>query len=228
MTTYVLIPGAGGEASYWSLVAERLSALGDVAISPDLPADDPGAHLSDYTDIVVASANGAAGDGAVVVGQSLGGFCAPLVAERIGARRIDLVCPMIPLPGETAGDWWTTSGQHAAERAADAAAGRDPDRPFDAGELFLHDVPAGVLTGPRAAPPRDQSATPMADPWPLAAWPQIPTRVLAGRDDRLFPLAFVRALARERLGVEADVIDSGHLPAFAAPDALVDWLRSGT
>jgi len=45
MTTYVLIPGAGGESSYWSLVAERLRASGDVAISPDLPADDPAAHL---------------------------------------------------------------------------------------------------------------------------------------------------------------------------------------
>lgn len=228
MTTYVLIPGAGGEASYWSLVADRLHAVGDVAISPDLPADDPGAHLSDYADVVAAATDGAAGDDTVVVGQSLGAFCAPLVAERIGARRIDLVCPMIPVPGETAGDWWTTSGQYAAGRAADAAAGRDPDRPFDPDELFLHDVPAAVLTGPRAAAPRDQSATPMADPWPLAAWPKIPTRVLAGRHDRLFPLDFVRALAHDRLGVAADVIDSGHLPAFAAPDALVAWLRSGT
>ena len=71
MTTYVLIPGAGGEAAYWSLVAERLRASGDVAISPDLPADDPSAHLSDYADVVVAAANGG-GDGTVVVGQSLG------------------------------------------------------------------------------------------------------------------------------------------------------------
>jgi pimeloyl-ACP methyl ester carboxylesterase len=226
MTTYVLIPGAGGESSYWSLVAARLHASGDAVISPDLPADDPAAHLVHYADVVVSATNGG-GDGAVVVGQSLGGFCAPLVAQRIGARRIDLVCPMIPLPGETAGDWWTTSGQHHAARAADLAAGRDPDRPFDVEELFLHDVPGEVLTGVLARAPRDQSGTPMGDPWPLDAWPAIPTRVLAGRDDRLFPLDFVRALARERLGVEADVIASGHLPALAAPDALADWLRSG-
>lgn len=226
MTTYVLIPGAGGESSYWSLVVERLGASGDAAISPDLPADDPAAHLSDYADVVVAAADGTDGD-VVVVGQSLGGFCAPLVAERIGARRLDLVCPMIPLPGETAGDWWTTSGQLAASRAADIAAGRDPDRPFDVEELFFHDVPEAVVADVLAAPPRDQSGTPMADPFPLDTWPDVPTRVLAGRDDRLFPAAFVRALARERLGVEADAIASGHLPALAAPDALADWLRSG-
>jgi pimeloyl-ACP methyl ester carboxylesterase len=224
MTTYVLIPGAGGESSYWSLVAERLRASGDAVISPDLPADDPAAHLHDYVDVVVSAVNGGGG-GAIVVGQSLGGFCAPLVAARIDARRIDLVCPMIPSPGETAGDWWTTSGQHEASRAADLDAGRDPDRPFDADELFLHDVPREVLTGVLGQPPRDQSGTPMGDPWPLDAWPAIPTRVLAGRDDRLLPLDFVQALARERLGVEADVIACGHLPALAAPDALVDWLR---
>jgi pimeloyl-ACP methyl ester carboxylesterase len=225
VTTYVLIPGAGGESSYWSLVAARLRASGDVAISPDLPADDPAAHLSDYADVVVAATNGD-GDDAVVVGQSLGGFCAPLVAQRIGARRIDLVCPMIPVPGETAGDWWTTSGQDAASRAADRAAGRDPDRPFDVQELFLHDVPAEVLAGALSQPPRDQSGTPMGDPFPLETWPSIPTRVLAGRDDRLFPVDFVKELARERLGVEADVVPTGHLPALAAPDDVVRWLRS--
>ncbi len=226
MTTFVLIPGAGGEASYWSLVAARLHASGDVAISPDLPADDPAAHLSDYADVAVAASNGG-GDDAVVVGQSLGAFCAPLVAQRLGARRIDLVCPMIPLPGETAADWWTTSGQYRAQCAADAAAGRDPDRPFDVEELFLHDVPPAALARAQPRPPRDQSGTPMGDPFPLARWPAIPTRVLAGRDDRLLPVDFVRELARDRLGVEADVIASGHLPALATPDALVDWLRNG-
>ena len=223
MTTYVLIPGAGGASSYWTLAVERLRALGDVAISPDLPADDPAAHLTDYADAVVAASADGDGDGdAVVVAQSLGAFCAPLVAQRIGAARIDLVCPMIPTAGETAGDWWMASGMVAARRAADVAAGRDPDRPFDEAEIFFHDVPDSALTGP---PPREQSDTPMGDPFPLDAWPDIPTRVLAGRDDRLLPMGFVRRLADERLGVEADVIASGHLPALAAPDALVRWLR---
>jgi hypothetical protein len=41
--------------------------------------------------------------------------------------------------------------------------------------------------------------------------------VIAGRHDRLFPLEFMRGLARERLGVDVDAIDSGHLPALAGP-----------
>jgi hypothetical protein len=44
--------------------------------------------------------------------------------------------------------------------------------------------------------------------------------VIACRHDRLFPLDFMRRLARERLGVEVDVIDSGHLPALSRPREL--------
>jgi hypothetical protein len=47
---------------------------------------------------------------------------------------------------------------------------------------------------------------------------------VVGGEDRLFPLDFTTALARERVGVEPDVIDTGHLAALADPDALVDVL----
>jgi hypothetical protein len=49
--------------------------------------------------------------------------------------------------------------------------------------------------------------------------------VIAGRNDRLFPLEFMRRLSRERLGVEPDEIDTGHLPALAGPDELAELLE---
>ena len=39
--------------------------------------------------------------------------------------------------------------------------------------------------------------TPLDDPWPLATWPDVPTRVLAARHDRMFPLDFQRRIERE-------------------------------
>ena len=60
----------------------------------------------------------------------------------------------------------------------------------------------------------------------VGPWPRVPTRVLAGRYDRLLPLEFVERLAGERLGVVVDVIDTGHLPALARPAALADRLTS--
>ena len=41
MTTWLLVPGAGGAAWYWHRVVELLRARGDEAIAVDLPADDP-------------------------------------------------------------------------------------------------------------------------------------------------------------------------------------------
>jgi hypothetical protein len=50
--------------------------------------------------------------------------------------------------------------------------------------------------------------------------------VLAARRDRLIPYDFQCELSRERLGVEPDAIDCGHLPALARPDELTAWIRA--
>jgi pimeloyl-ACP methyl ester carboxylesterase len=52
----------------------------------------------------------------------------------------------------------------------------------------------------------------------------VPTSVLAGQDDRFFPLEFQRRVARERLGLEVDVVPGGHLAALARPVELADRL----
>ena len=44
----------------------------------------------------------------------------------------------------------------------------------------------------------------LQQPWPLEAWPDTPTRYLLCRDDRMFPAAWARRHARERLGIEPD------------------------
>jgi pimeloyl-ACP methyl ester carboxylesterase len=49
--------------------------------------------------------------------------------------------------------------------------------------------------------------------------------VLAGRDDRMFPLEFQRRIARERLGLEVDEIDGGHMVAMSNPGELADRLE---
>jgi hypothetical protein len=59
-----------------------------------------------------------------------------------------------------------------------------------------------------------------AEPLPLEHWPEVPTRVLAPREDRLFHLEFQRRVARERLGLEPDEMDGGHLPMLSRPEDL--------
>jgi pimeloyl-ACP methyl ester carboxylesterase len=56
------------------------------------------------------------------------------------------------------------------------------------------------------------------------SWPKVPTRVVAGADDRLFPAEFQRKLARDRLGLAVDVLPGGHLLALVHPAELASLL----
>ncbi len=98
MATFVLIHGAGDVGWYWHLVEAELRARGHDTICPDLPCDDDSAGLPEYADTVA----GAIGDrtNLIVVAQSLGGFTAPLVCDRVAVELLVLVAPMIPAPGE--------------------------------------------------------------------------------------------------------------------------------
>ena len=219
---YALLPGAGGDAWYWHLVAPRLRAEGHEVLAVDLPTGDDSAGLSEYAD----AAEEAIGDrtGLTVVAQSMGTFTAPMLCDRVDVRQLALVAPMIPTPGESPGEWWSASGQEAAKRELDEREGRDPDAGIDVKTTLMHDVPPELVAEAFERGEPDQSDTPFGDPWPLEAWPEVPTRVLACRHDRLFPFEFMRGLARERLGVTAEALDSGHLPALARPDDLAGWL----
>jgi pimeloyl-ACP methyl ester carboxylesterase len=66
----------------------------------------------------------------------------------------------------------------------------------------------------------------MQEPWPLDAWPDVPTRFLLCRDDRFFPASFLRRVARERLGITPDEIDGGHCVALSRPVELADRLEA--
>lgn len=219
MTTFVLVPGAGGSGWYWHRLVAELRRRGHEALAVDLPADDDDAGLAAYADAVVA----AVGDRApvVLVAQSMGGLTAPLVCERVPVELLVLVNAMVPLPGETGGDWWTATGQAeaVATHAVRHGLSEDPTA------AFFHDVPAEVAAAAQEQP-FAQSGRPFADPWPLDRWPEVPTRVVAGRDDRFFPVDFQRRVAAERLGLAVDEIPGGHLVALSRPVELADRLEA--
>jgi pimeloyl-ACP methyl ester carboxylesterase len=180
----------------------------------DLPCDDPAAGLDAYAETVLA----AIGDRTdlVVGAHSLGGFTAPLVCARVPVQSLVLMAGMIPAPGETGTDWWANSGQTDATRD-------EPDR--DLRELFLNGVEPG-LADELLARSRGQTGTPMQEPWPLPAWPDVPTRYVLFRDDRLFPAAWARRHARERLAITAEEIGGGHCAYLSHPEELAERLAA--
>jgi pimeloyl-ACP methyl ester carboxylesterase len=215
MSTFVLIPGAGGAAWYWHRVVPKLQAAGHTPLAVELPGADPSAGLPEYADLVLGAADG---QGEVVlVAQSMGAFTALCACSRLAVRRLVLVNPMIPAPGETAEDWWQNTGSEAARTAAARAGGYA--QAFDLDTYFLHDVPAEVAAaGAEHEGPEADIA--FSQPCVFARWPEVPTTVLAARDDRFFPAAFQQRVTRERLGLEARELPGGHLNALSEPDVV--------
>jgi pimeloyl-ACP methyl ester carboxylesterase len=223
MASYVLIPGAGGDAWYWHLLEPELRGRGHDVVAVDLPADDDSAGLAEYAEVVVE----AIGDrtGIVLVAQSLGGFTAPLVCERVPVDLLVMLNAMVPSSGESPGEWWANTG-HAKARAEQAARdGRNLAHDENLMDAFFHDVPPDIAAEAWARGEPRQSGTPFEEPWPLPGWPDVPTRFLQGRDDRFFPVEFQRRVVRERLGITPDEMAGGHLVALARPKELADRLE---
>ncbi|MBV9830010.1 MAG: alpha/beta fold hydrolase [Marmoricola sp.] len=225
MTTFVLVHGASSDHRYWSRVAPLLTASGHGVVTPDLPVGDETAGFEEYTEAVVA----AVGDRApvVLVGQSMGAFTVPLVAERVPTTLLVLLAPMIPAPRETLGAWWDTTGHRAAVEANAAELGLDPARLDPVHEprtVFFHDLPAALVAELEAGGVPPQTETIFGAPYPLQRWPDVPTRVVAASDDRMFPLPFVRRLAAQRLGVDTEVVPGGHLVALGHTEEVATTL----
>lgn len=223
MSTYVLVHGAGSDSWYWHRVVPELRARGHEVIAPDLPNDDA-AGLAEQADTVVSAIGERTG--IVLVAQSLAGFTAPLVCERVPVDLLVLLAAMVPAPGESAGEWWDNTGQPRAQREQAERDGRPVGGEFDPVATFLHDVPPDVLAEALRRGERPQSGTLFAEPWPLAGWPDVPTRFLLCRDDRLFPAEFQRRVVRERLGITPDEMPGGHTPALSHPHELVERLEA--
>jgi pimeloyl-ACP methyl ester carboxylesterase len=127
MSTYVLIHGAGSDSWYWHRVVPQLRALGHDVVAVDLPCDDDAAGLEEYVDTVVE----AVGDrrDLILVAQSLGGFTAPLVCERLPVTLLVLVAAMTPRPGESPGEWWANTGHEFPTRSTQQSSSLTTYRP---------------------------------------------------------------------------------------------------
>jgi len=223
--TFVLIPGAGIDPGAWHWTIAELEALGHGAVAPAVPLEDADAGPTAHSAAVVDAVRRLDAP-LVVVGQSLGAFTAPLVAARVAVARLVLVAPMIPAPGETAGQWWSAVKHDEAIAALVRRLGPMSEwGPREMSEVFLHDVPPDIA---RAAEHFNRTPGPgmFREPWPLSAWPAVPTSVFAPRDDRLFPIAFQRRVTAQRLGLPVDEMPGGHVPMLARPGELAQRLAA--
>jgi pimeloyl-ACP methyl ester carboxylesterase len=208
VTTFAFVHGAYGCGAQFAPLAAELEARGHRAVAPDLPIEDRAATFPDYADAVLAALAEAGADGDVhVVGHSMGGVTAALVAARRSAP-LTYLAALVPVPGEP------LTGVLAEAIAPEVAAAEVR------GEDGLRRLPRAVadeLMFPGIAL-RGQAVAPYFDPFPLDAVPD-GRYLLCTRDGVVAP-----AYGRRAAPGELVELDCGHVPQLELPAGLADVL----
>jgi len=222
MTTFALVHGAYGSGALWAPLAGELEARGHRVVAPDLPVEDRDAAFSDYARVVEAALGATDGD-VMVVGHSMGGATAALVAAAKPEREVVYVAALLPRPGGRLADVF--ADESPILPALQAAEFRGEDglrhvRPDLAADLLFQDAePADRAL---AHTLRGQAVTPYFEVCPLEALPS--GRYVVCREDRIVSPDWGRDAARRLLGVDAVELGGGHSPAVTRPAELADLL----
>jgi pimeloyl-ACP methyl ester carboxylesterase len=202
----------------------ELERAGHAAVAPDLPCDDAEADAPDYARVVLDALGDA--EDVVVVGHSLGGLTAPLVAAGRPVRQLVLVAALLPAPGQSLVDQLRAErGILNVPREGMAHDEQRRSRWTDA-ELAARTMYSGchpLVAAGAFARLRAQAAAPQVRPTPLEAWPDVPTEYVVCTGDRIVSPAWGARRAAE-LGFGVRELASDHSPMLSRPAELADLL----
>jgi hypothetical protein len=230
VTHFVLVHGGWHGAWCWESTIGALRRRGHTATAVDLPSDDLGAGAERYAEVISAAVREPEKD--VVVGHSLAGLAIPLVPERVRVASLVFLASLLPEPGlswreqlaayRPMAEWFY---EQALPNQRRDEYGRSTWPPDVASELFFHDCAPNVANA-AAARLRPQSPTPITEPTPLRAFPDVAMHYLGCRADRAVSFDWAADTTRKRLGVEVAWLEGSHSPFLADPDGLAEVLVS--
>ena len=142
MAVFALVHGSWHGAWCWERLEPELDARGHGAVAIELPIEDPVAGLTRYAELVAEALRGV-DDDVILVGHSFAGSTIPLVAHHRPLRHLVFLCALVPEPGGSVTDRYTTDevyvpGFVGNTRVRDDGASYWPD-PEAAVRCFYHD-----------------------------------------------------------------------------------------
>jgi pimeloyl-ACP methyl ester carboxylesterase len=195
-------------------------------VVPELPSEDTEAGLEDYADTIDRAL--ASAEDVVLVPHSLGGLVGPVVAARRPLRALVYLAALVPEPGLTFSEQLSASSEPVLTFAGgrmvdDEGRSHWPDPDATARIMYADLSPEDAhWAAERLCPQAQKSQAEPSPPTPEG----LRAESIVGANDRLLSPAWSRRVARERLGVEAIELPSGHFPMITHPEALADALTA--
>jgi pimeloyl-ACP methyl ester carboxylesterase len=225
--TVVLIHGAFADASGWSQVITRLSALGYATYAPANPLRGvitDGEYLRTFLSTIEGPI--------VLVGHSYGGSVITNASAGVpSVRALVYIAAYAPDEGETLGAAGALDGgsndlgNHFVVRPYPGAPVGDGDGYIDPEHfhaLFCADLPAD-LAAVMAVSQRPVTLSCLGTPSGPAGWKTIPSWYLVASNDAAIPPVAERAMAA-RAGATTIEITSSHVAFISHPQETVDLI----
>jgi pimeloyl-ACP methyl ester carboxylesterase len=231
MSTFALIHGAWGSGWHWASVPDELRRMGHVVVVPDLPCDEEDAAFDDYAQVVLDALDAAGAEDVVVVGYSIGGHTAAVVAARRPARELVYVAALVPEPGLSITDQFVRGERlvlpdYLAGLEGVGADGLNRWVDFDVyHRVGCHDCPEPVARE-RFDRSRPQSNRVFGVPCSLTEPPDVPTRYILCTEDRITNNAYWREAVPARLGTDPIELPGSHSPMASRPADLAALLAA--
>jgi pimeloyl-ACP methyl ester carboxylesterase len=223
---FVLVHGTTQSPLGWSRLADILRRRGHRVAAVDLPTDQPQYVSSDYARVAQQQVAGRVAD-PVVVAHSGSGALLPAIARMLDARHMVWLAAFVPDvsdghslaaairargPQMFSGEWLSMSEPPTAD-------------PLLATYFLFHDCDLVTL---RWAMSTLRLFFPSAvyDEQPDDRELLAPSTYLLPTGDRTLRPEWMRATARDRLGIEPVEIDAGHCPHVSQPEVVAQILVS--